>query len=185
MQGDLLDENLEEAKKLLAEAGYPNGEGLPKITYTYPSMNYESDVAQILQQQWKQLGVTVELQALENEVYVAQRREKKDQLIRMQWWADYSDATSWLMMYADGNSLNDINYNNPEYNKLVALSSSELDQAKRQDYMLKAEKIIVSEDTVICPIFTYNQSNLIPPELDNYYYTVLSGIELKYMTVKK
>lgn len=185
LQGDLLDENLEEAKKLLAEAGYPNGEGLPKITYTYPSMSYEGDVAQVLQQQWKQLGVTVELQALENEVYVAQRREKKDQLIRMQWYADYNDPTTWLMMYVKGNALNDISYDNEEYNQLLAESNLVLDPKARQELLLKAEKIAVSEDTVICPLFTNNNTNLIPPELDNYYYDVLSYANYTGMTVKK
>lgn len=185
LQGDLLDENLEEAKKLLAEAGYPNGQGLPKITYTYPSMAYEGDVAQVLQQQWKELGVTVELQALENEVYVAQRREKKDQLIRMQWYADYNDPTSWFMMYVTGNSLNDIDYHNEKYDELITGSNKELDAAKRQSMMQEAEKILVSEDTVICPLFTNNNTILIPPELDGYYYDVLAYPNYKGMYVKK
>lgn len=184
LQGNLLDENLEEAKALLEEAGYPNGVGLPKITYTYPSMAYEGDVAQVLQQQWKELGITVELQALENEVYVAQRREKKDQLIRMQWYADYNDPTSWLMMYVTGNSLNDINYNNPRYDELVNESNYELDAKKRQDLMLQAEKVIVSDDTCIVPLFTNNNTNLTPPELENYYYDVLAYPNYKGMRVK-
>lgn len=185
MQGNLLDENIEEAKKLLAEAGYPNGEGLPKITYTYPSLSYEGDVAQVLQQQWKQLGVEVELQALENEVYVATRREKTSQMIRMQWYADYNDPTSWLMMIVSGNSLNDIAYNNPEYDALIAESDLELDAAKRQALLLKAEKIAVSEDTVICPLFTNNTANLIPPELYDYYYDVIAYANYRSMKVKQ
>ena len=173
LQGDLLDENLEEAKKLLAEAGYPNGEGLPTITYTYPSLAYEGDVAQVLQQQWKELGVTVELQALENEVYVAQRREKKDQLIRMQWYADYNDPTTWLSMYVTGNSLNDINWSNAKYDELMNASNLELDAAKRQAMLLAAEKIAVSEDTVICPLFTNNNTNLYSDLLYNFFYDVI------------
>lgn len=185
LQGNLLKEDLEEAKKLLAEAGYPNGQGLPEITYTYPSMAYEGDVAQVLQQQWKELGVTVNLQALENEVYVAQRREKKDQLIRMQWYADYNDPTSWLMMYTTENSINDIGYSNAEYDKLIFESDLETDPAKRQAELLKAEKIAVSDDTVICPLFTNNQSLLYPPELYNFYYDVISYPNYTGMKVKK
>ena len=173
LQGDLLDENLEEAKKLLAEAGYPNGEGLPTITYTYPSLAYEGDVAQVLQQQWKELGVTVELQALENEVYVAQRREKKDQLIRMQWYADYNDPTTWLSMYVTGNSLNDINWSNAKYDELMNASNLELDAAKRQAMLLAAEKVAVSEDTVICPLFTNNNTILYSDLLYNFFYDVI------------
>ena len=184
LQGDLLDENLEEAKKLLAEAGYPNGEGLPTITYTYPSLAYEGDVAQVLQQQWKELGVTVELQALENEVYVAQRREKKSQLIRMQWYADYNDPTTWLSMYITGNSLNDIDWSNAKYDKLMADSNLELDAAKRQAMLLAAEKIAVSEDTVICPLFTNNNTNLYSDQLYNFFYDVIGYGNYTGMKVK-
>ena len=184
LQGDLLDENLEEAKKLLAEAGYPNGEGLPTITYTYPSLAYEGDVAQVLQQQWKELGVTVELQALENEVYVAQRREKKDQLIRMQWYADYNDPTTWLSMYVTGNSLNDINWSNAKYDELMNASNLELDAAKRQAMLLAAEKVAVSEDTVICPLFTNNNTNLYSDLLYNFFYDVIGYGNYTGMKVK-
>ncbi|MCQ2584806.1 MAG: peptide ABC transporter substrate-binding protein [Treponema sp.] len=184
MQGNLLDENIEEAKKLLAEAGYPNGEGLPKISYTYPSLSYEGDVAQVLQQQWKLLGVDVELKALENEVYVATRREKTEQLIRMQWYADYNDPTSWLMMIVSDNSLNDVGYNSAEYDALMAESNLELDIQKRQDLLLKAEKLAVSEDTVILPLFTNNTANLIPPELVDYYYDVIAYPNYRAMKVK-
>ncbi len=185
LQGDLLDENLEEAKKLLAEAGYPDGQGLPKITYTYPSMNYEADVAQVLQQQWKLLGADVELQALENEVYVAQRRQKKDQLIRMQWYADYNDPTTWLMMYVTGNSLNDINWNCKKYDDLMAESDLELDPDKRQTMLLAAEKIAVSEETVIVPLFTNNNTNLYPPELTGFYNDVIGYANYTGMRVEK
>lgn len=184
LQGDLLKEDLEEAKALLAEAGYPDGQGLPKITYTYPSMGYEGDVAQVLQQQWKLLGVDVELQALENEVYVAQRREKKDQLIRMQWYADYNDPTTWLMMFTSGNSLNDIGWKSAKYDGLIEESNLELDAKKRQDMLLAAEKVAVSEETVICPLFTNNSSNLYPPELTGYYSDVIGHPNYTGMKVK-
>lgn len=185
LQGSLLDENLEEAKTLLADAGYPDGKGLPQITYTYPAMNYEGDVAQVLQQQWKQLGVTVNLQAMEYEVYVEERRNGKLQLCRHQWYADYNDPTTWLLMYAEGNPLNDIKWHNKEYNELLAESDRELDAGKREKLLLSAEKILVSGETVVCPLFTNNNTNLIDPSLENYYYDVLSYADYTGMTVKK
>lgn len=185
LQGGLLEENIEKAKALLAEAGYPDGEGLPKITYTYPAMNYEGDVAQVLQQQWKQLGVTVELQALEYEVYVDERRSGKLQLARHQWYADYNDPTSWLLMYSKGNAQNDIKWYNKKYNDLLTESNAELDAVKREKLLLSAEKIIVSDETVICPLFTNNNTNLIDPSLDNYYYDVICYPDYTGTTVKK
>lgn len=173
MQGELLKEDLEEAKKLLAEAGYPNGEGLPPITYTYPAQAYEADVAQVLQQQWQQLGVTVNLESMEYEVYVDERRSGKLQLARHQWYADYNDPTTWLLMYSDGNAQNDVKWYNKEYNDLLSASSKEIDAAKRESELMAAEKILVSDECVICPLFTNNNTNLIDPSLDNYYFDVL------------
>jgi oligopeptide transport system substrate-binding protein len=185
LQGNLLDEDLTKAKQLLAEAGYPEGKGLPKIIYTYPAMNYEGDVAQVLQQEWKQLGVDVELQAMEYEVYVDERRNGKLQLARHQWYADYNDPTTWLMMYADGNSLNDIKWKNIEYNKLLTESNGELDVAGREQLLLSAEKILVSDETVVCPLFTNNNTNLIDPCLIDYHYDVLCYADYTEMKVKK
>ncbi len=173
MQGELLKEDLEEAKKLLAEAGYPNGEGLPPITYTYPAQAYEADVAQVLQQQWQQLGVTVNLESMEYEVYVDERRSGKLQLARHQWYADYNDPTTWLLMYSDGNAQNDVKWYNKEYNDLLSASSKEMDAAKRETELMAAEKILVSDECVICPLFTNNNTNLIDPSLENYYFDVL------------
>ena len=71
-------------------------------------MSYEANVAQVLQAQWKKLGVDVKLEAMEYEVYVDERRNGKLQMARMQWYADYNDPTSWLKMYQTGNAQNDV-----------------------------------------------------------------------------
>lgn len=169
LQGELLEENLEKAKELLKEAGYENGEGLPEITYTYPAMNYEADVAQVLQAQWKELGVDVKLEAMEYEVYVSERRSGNLQLARHQWYADYNDPTSWLKMYETGNAQNDINWSNEEYDTLLAESDKELDEAKREEQLMAAERILVTDETVICPLFSNSNIDLIDPTLTGYF----------------
>ena len=106
-------------------------------------------------------------------------------MIRMQWYADYNDPTTWLMMYVTGNALNDINWNNKKYDDLMAESNLELDAAKRQAMLLEAEKIAVSEDTVIVPLFTNNNTNLYPPELTNYFYDVIGYANYTGLRVEK
>lgn len=169
LQDELLEENLEKAKQLLADAGYPDGKGLPTITYTYPAMSYEANVAQVLQAEWKELGVDVKLEAMEYEVYVDERRSGKLQMARMQWYADYNDPTSWLKMYQTGNAQNDVNWSNADYDKLIEESDKNLDEASRQEQLLAAEKILVSDDTVICPLFSASNQDLIDPSLTGYY----------------
>lgn len=174
LQGELLEENLEKAKELLAEAGYENGEGIPEITYTYPAMSYEADVAQVLQAQWKELGVDVKLEAMEYEVYVDARRNGELQMARMQWYADYNDPTSWLKMYQTGNAQNDIGWSNEEYDKLIIESDKNLDEVSRQEQLLAAEKILVTDETVICPLFSNSNQDLIDPTLEGYFTDALS-----------
>ncbi len=183
LQGALLDENIEAAKQLLADAGYPNGEGLPTITYTYPSMSYEADVAQVLQAQWQQLGVTVELNAMEYEVYVDARRAGELQLARHQWTGDYNDPATWLDMYRDGNSQNDISWLNDEYNQIMTESASEMDTAARQALLQEAEKILVSEDTVICPLFTTKSLYLVNPSITGQTNYVMGYLDFRFADI--
>ena len=183
-QGALLDEDLAKAKELLAEAGYKDGKGLPTITYTYPAMSYEANVAQVLQAQWKKLGVDVKLEAMEYEVYVDERRNGKLQMARMQWYADYNDPTSWLKMYQTGNAQNDVKWSNAKYDKLIQESDKNLDEASRQKQLMEAEKILVSEDTVICPLFSPSNQDLIDPSLTGYYTDGLA-YTFFYKTTKK
>lgn len=185
LQGDLLEENLEKAKELLKEAGYEDGNGLPAIKYTYPAMSYEANVAQVLQQQWEALGVEVELEAMEYEVYVDARRNGELQLCRMQWYADYNDPTSWLVMYQTGNAQNDIGWSNAEYDSLLEEADLQLDPAKREELLRSAEKIAVSDETIICPLFTNNYQNLIDPKIEGYTFDVLTYQDITKITLKE
>ena len=60
------EENVERARELLAEAGYPNGEGFPVLTYNYPTLEMDSDTAQVIKEQLKEnLNIDIELKAQE------------------------------------------------------------------------------------------------------------------------
>ena len=144
-------------------------------------MSYEANVAQVLQAQWKKLGVDVKLEAMEYEVYVDERRNGKLQMARMQWYADYNDPTSWLKMYQTGNAQNDVKWSNAKYDKLIQESDKNLDEASRQKQLMEAEKILVSEDTVICPLFSPSNQD---PSLTGYYTDGLA-YTFFYKTTKK
>ncbi|MBO1700129.1 peptide ABC transporter substrate-binding protein, partial [[Clostridium] symbiosum] len=71
------------------EAGYPNGEGFPKLTYNYPSLEMDSDTAQVFKEQLKKnLNIDIELNAQELQVNYTERRAGNFDLCRMNWTAD-------------------------------------------------------------------------------------------------
>ena len=89
---DDFDANLEEAKQLLADAGYPNGEGLPTITYTTNDAGYHKVVAEYLQQAWGELGINVEVNIVEWSSFTPMRRNGEYMVARNGWVGDYSSA---------------------------------------------------------------------------------------------
>jgi oligopeptide transport system substrate-binding protein len=186
VQDVLIDENVEKARALLADAGYPNGEGLPEITYTYPSMGNEGDVAQVLQAQWlSNLGVDVKLNAMEYEVYVTARRAGELQVCRHQWTGDYNDPATWLDMYATGNDQNSVSWSNEAYDALMIRSAGELDTTAREALLLAAEKIIVSDEAVLSPVYNTEAFFLIDPKITDFEKYMNGGFVFTWSDIKE
>ena len=158
----------EQAKELLAEAGYPNGEGFPKVTYKYPSLQVDSDVAQALQAQWKEnLGIDVELQAEEEQVNISDRRAGNFQLCRMRWTADFADPYTFLSMYRTGDSYNDNNTSCEEYDTLMAESGTEADPTERFRLMHEAENVLLGDYCFGVPVINSSNIYLVNQRISN------------------
>lgn len=84
--------NLEEAKAALAEAGYPNGEGFPTITYSTNDAGYHIPVAEYLQQAYKELGITMNIDKMDWSSFTPARRAGEYEMARNDWTMDYNDA---------------------------------------------------------------------------------------------
>lgn len=166
--GPLLEYDVEKAKALLAEAGYPGGEGFPTITYKYPGTQLESDIAQSLQAQWKaNLGIEVQLEAQETQVNVSDRRAGDFDICRMQWTADFADPFTYLAMYMSTDSYNDNNCASDEYDTLMEESMVETDTNTRYEMMHEAEKILVSEYYWAVPVLSRDAISLMNANITN------------------
>lgn len=146
--------NLEEAKKALAEAGYPEGKGFPTITYSTNDAGYHKAVAEYLQQVYKDLGITMNIDIVDWSSFTPKRRAGEYEMARNGWIMDYNDASNMIELFVSSNGNNDGKYNNPAFDK--AMNDSKVaDKTAHFAALHEAEKI-VSEDYGFIPVAYYN-----------------------------
>ena len=146
--------NLAEAKKLLAEAGYPNGEGYPTIEYSCNDAGYHVPLAEYLQQAWGDLGITLTISKMEWSSFTPARRAGEYDVARNGWVMDYNDPSNMLDLFCSGNGTNDGKYSNPEFDAAID-ASRVADVSEHFAQLHKAEDILM-EDTGCLPIAYYN-----------------------------
>ena len=145
--------NVEEAKKLLAEAGYPDGQGFPSVVLLYNPEKGHGTVMQAVQDMWKtNLGIDVQLQSQEWKVFIATRNEKNYEIARDGWGADYVDPMTFLDMLQTTSGQNNSGYSNPEYDKIIDEAKAEQDPSKRFELFRQAEDILM-EDMPVIPLY--------------------------------
>lgn len=149
--------NVEEAKKLLAEAGYPDGQGLPQLVLLYNPEAGHGDTMQAIQDMWKNIGVNVELQSQEWKVFLSTRVAKNYEIARDGWNADYVDPMTFLDMFVSTSAQNNCGYTNPKFDAVIDAAKKELDSTKRFDLMHQAEDILMTDMPVI-PLYYYTRT---------------------------
>ena len=161
--GDYMDvsaekyqENCERARQLLAEAGYPNGEGFPIVEYLYNTSDNHRLIGEALQNMWQtELGVTVNLVNQEWNTFLDTRKNGDYSIARNGWIADYNDPMRFLDMWLTGGGNNDAQYSNPDYDALIMQAKSTSDLAERMSLMHQAEDILMGQDVVHAAIYFY------------------------------
>lgn len=163
--GNVFSENVDEAKKLLAEAGYPDGNGIPEITMIVMASQSDKDIAQALQSMWKQnLGVDVSIQTFESKVYWDEIENGNFNIASDGWTGDYPDPMTNLDIFEGVNTADDLRWNSAEYDRLLEENRKNSDQAKRMENFAKAEKILADEMPLM-PIRFFEDQFLAKPNV--------------------
>ena len=155
IDNDNFDANIEEAKKLLEEAGYPNGEGFPQIEYTTNDAGYHKVVAEYLQQAWAAIGIDLKVNIVEWASFTPMRRNGEFDVARNGWVGDYTDPSNILELFCTTNGNNDGKYTNADFDAAIEDSRATTEAATRSADLHKAEDTLMNDAGCI-PIAYYN-----------------------------
>jgi oligopeptide transport system substrate-binding protein len=162
--------NIAEAKRLLAEAGYPEGRGFPVVEYLYNTNDNHRAIGEALQNMWRtHLGVNVTLSNQDWAVFLDTRKNGQYSIARDGWIGDYNDPIGFLDMFLTGGGNNNSQYAVREFDNLIAQAKGTAVQADRMRFMHQAEDILVGRDAAVAPIYFYTQSYMINPRIKGFY----------------
>ncbi len=176
-----IEYNPEKARKLLAEAGYPNGEGFPKTELLYNTHKAHMSIAEVVQQLWKEsLNIDIQLLNMEWKTYLAMKHEHKYDVARASWIGDYIDPSTFLELYITGGGNNNAGWSNEKYDALLMAAGKEMDPAKRNALFQQAEEILINEVPMI-PIYYYRNKALVHSAVKNWHHNPLDRHPYKYV----
>lgn len=137
------------AKQGLADAGYPDGKGLPEIKLTYSSTPRNKTRMEWVQNQIKtNLGINATLDPVESKAYTSLVKDPATtpQLFYLGWCQDYPDPQDWLsLVFQSTSTVTHVGWKNADFDRLTAEADAEQDQAKRLDLYHQAQEILVRE----------------------------------------
>lgn len=176
--------NVEKAKKLLAEAGFPGGKGMRKLALQYNTDENHKRIALAVQQMWKrELGVEIEPYNQEWKVYLKAQESLDYDISRSAWAGDYPDASSFLELFTSTSANNMTGWKNAQYDQLFSDANKTMDGSKRNGLLAKAEGILLNE-MPFAPVFFMTNFSFVRPELQGFVPNLIDRPYVRYMSKK-
>src|SRR5690606_5984336 len=159
----------ERARKLLADAGYPDGEGFPPFDLLFNTQEVHRRIAEAVQQMLRtNLNIGVELYNQEFRTYLTSVSSMNYHAARGGWIGDYPDPHTFLDLWVTDRGNNNTGWSNPDYDSLIDQAARTDDPEERNEFFRQAEAILLEESPVI-PIYHYRNNYLIQPSLKNWH----------------
>ncbi len=157
--------DFDEARRLLTEAGYPEGKGLPPITLLYNTSENHRVIAEAIQQTWKhELGIDIKLENQEWKVYLDNMQHGFFQMSRAGLIMDPYDPSQFLRVFTSDNGFNRTGWADPEYDRLYDEVMNTADETIRMELMQQMEKIL-TDAMPILPVYYYTNQYLMDPSV--------------------
>lgn len=173
----------EEARQLLAEAGYPDGEGFPSMTLKYNTAENHRSVAMAVQQMWKEhLNIEVELANEEWRVYLDTMDNHNYDIARLGWVADTFPG-SYLDVMTTESPINRTGFSNARYDKIVMEDTRTTGDLEALLDMYREAETILLQDLPLIPIYSYKSNRLIQPSIQGVPGNLVDFINYKYVVL--
>jgi len=173
--------DIERARALLAEAGYPGGEGFPSVFFLFNTSEDHRKIAEAVVAMWNQaLGIDMQLENKEWKVYLEAQSNLDYDLSRSGWIGDYMDPITFLEMFTTGNGNNDTGWANPQYDAHIAAAFRSSTQDEHLAALRAAEDILLRELPIV-PLYWYTRIYLLDPRVKGWNPKLLDNRPYKYL----
>lgn len=178
--------NPAEARRLLAEAGYPGGEGFPSVTLGYNTDESHKIVAEAIQAMWKKnLGVLVRLENQEWKVYLSKLQRDPPHIFRLGWGADYPDPNNFMNLFTSNSGNNNTRWKNKRYDGLVEQAARELNPDRRKELYDEAQRLLCETDVPIVPLFITTEITVLNPRFTGLDFNSMARLMLRNVRLRE
>jgi peptide/nickel transport system substrate-binding protein len=171
------------AKKLLAEAGFPEGKGLPAIKLL--TIAVYADVGSFVARQLEEVGINVQVEVVQKSLLLEQTAKSQALFYRGSWIADYPDAENYMAMFYSKNPAppNYTRYKNPAFDVLYERSLQENSDSLRYSLYREMDQMVINDAPVI-PLWYDMAIHLVQPTIEGFYPNALNLLELRRARIR-